>query len=62
SDSGSDSEDSDYFVDEENLIEDVDVDMAEFKRHTDHGVEWLGWLDIRKGLGHPVYFTVYYSS
>ncbi|GJZ03282.1 hypothetical protein Tco_0536557 [Tanacetum coccineum] len=35
SDSGSDSEDSDYFVDEENLIEDVDVDMAEFKRHTD---------------------------
>ncbi|GKE44210.1 hypothetical protein Tco_1471494 [Tanacetum coccineum] len=42
SDSGSDSEDSDYFVDEENLIEDVDVDMAEFKRHTDPGVEWLG--------------------
>ncbi|GKC98058.1 hypothetical protein Tco_1168333 [Tanacetum coccineum] len=32
----------DYFVDEENLIEDVDVDMAEFKRHTDPGVEWLG--------------------
>ncbi|GKG27196.1 hypothetical protein Tco_0402899, partial [Tanacetum coccineum] len=40
--SGSDSEDSDYFVDEENLIEDVDVDMAEFKRHVDPGVEWLG--------------------
>ncbi|GKB46308.1 hypothetical protein Tco_0897061 [Tanacetum coccineum] len=26
----------------QNLIEDVDVDMAEFKRHVDPGVEWLG--------------------
>ncbi|GJV00947.1 mutator type transposase [Tanacetum coccineum] len=42
SSSGSDSEDSDYFVDEENLIDDVDVDMAEFKSHTDPDVEWVG--------------------
>ncbi|GJY83671.1 hypothetical protein Tco_0497047, partial [Tanacetum coccineum] len=34
--SGSDSEDSDYFVDEENLLYDVDVDMAEFKKEVDH--------------------------
>ncbi|GJT78034.1 mutator type transposase [Tanacetum coccineum] len=40
--SGSDSEDNDYFVDEENLIDDVNVDMAEFKSHTDHDVEWVG--------------------
>nr|GEV45291.1 hypothetical protein [Tanacetum cinerariifolium] len=39
--SGSDSEDSDYFVDEENLIDDVDVDMVEFKSHTDPDVEWV---------------------
>nr|GEY10662.1 transposase, MuDR [Tanacetum cinerariifolium] len=42
SSSGSDSEDSDYFLDEENLIDDVDVDMAEFKSHTDPDVEWVG--------------------
>ncbi|GJZ70249.1 hypothetical protein Tco_0633799 [Tanacetum coccineum] len=42
SSSGSDSEDSDYFVDEENLIDDVDVDMAEFKSYTDPDVEWVG--------------------
>ncbi|GJT78027.1 hypothetical protein Tco_1044752 [Tanacetum coccineum] len=42
SSSGSDSEDNDYFVDEENLIDDVNVDMAEFKSHTDHDVEWVG--------------------
>ncbi|GKD69179.1 hypothetical protein Tco_1323269, partial [Tanacetum coccineum] len=35
-------EDIDYFVDEENLIDDVDVDMAEFKSHTDPDVEWVG--------------------
>ncbi|GJY97936.1 mutator type transposase [Tanacetum coccineum] len=36
SSSGSDSEDNDYFVDEENLIDDVNVDMAEFKKEVDH--------------------------
>ncbi|GJX86863.1 hypothetical protein Tco_0337637 [Tanacetum coccineum] len=40
--SGSDSEDNDYFVDEENLIDDVEVDMADFKSHTDADVEWVG--------------------
>nr|GEW87267.1 hypothetical protein [Tanacetum cinerariifolium] len=40
--SGSDSEDSDYFMDEENLIDDVDVDMVEFKSHTYPDVEWVG--------------------
>ncbi|GJU45557.1 hypothetical protein Tco_1202823 [Tanacetum coccineum] len=42
SSSGSDSEDSDYFVDEENLLDDVDVDMTKFKSHTNPDVEWVG--------------------
>nr|GEV54206.1 hypothetical protein [Tanacetum cinerariifolium] len=40
--SGSDSQDNDYFMDEENLIDDVEVDMADFKSHTDPDVEWVG--------------------
>nr|GEW29949.1 transposase, MuDR [Tanacetum cinerariifolium] len=44
--SGSNSEDTDYFVDEENLIDDVDVDMAEFKSHTYPDVEWVGCKEI----------------
>ncbi|GKA48609.1 hypothetical protein Tco_0741567 [Tanacetum coccineum] len=40
--SGSDSEDSDYFVDEENLIDDLEVDMADFKSRTDADAEWVG--------------------
>ncbi|GKA39374.1 hypothetical protein Tco_0731925 [Tanacetum coccineum] len=42
SSSGSDSEDNDFFVDEENMIDDVDVDMADFKSHTYPDVEWVG--------------------
>ncbi|GKG13741.1 hypothetical protein Tco_0350701, partial [Tanacetum coccineum] len=29
---------------------------------TDYGFKFNKMLDIRKRLGHPVYFTVYYSS
>lgn len=33
-------------MDEENLIDDVDVGMGEFKRHTDPEVELVGCKDI----------------
>ncbi|GJX44251.1 mutator type transposase [Tanacetum coccineum] len=46
--SGSDNEDSDYFVDEENLIDDVEVDMADFKSHTYPDVEWVGYEGVRR--------------
>nr|GEX73617.1 hypothetical protein [Tanacetum cinerariifolium] len=42
SDSGSNNEDNDYFVDAESLIDDVEVDMADFKSNTHADVEWVG--------------------
>ncbi|GKC74343.1 hypothetical protein Tco_1120226 [Tanacetum coccineum] len=36
-----DSDDSDFDVGEEDRIEDVDVDMAEFRKHTNGNVEWV---------------------
>ncbi|GJS63271.1 hypothetical protein Tco_0677835, partial [Tanacetum coccineum] len=39
---GSDSDDSDFIVDEESLIHDVDVDMQDFNNNTDANVEWMG--------------------
>ncbi|GJT60279.1 retrotransposon protein, putative, ty1-copia subclass, partial [Tanacetum coccineum] len=38
---GSDSDDSDFIVDEENLIHDVAVDMQDFNSNTDANVEWM---------------------
>ncbi|GKE27498.1 hypothetical protein Tco_1442882 [Tanacetum coccineum] len=37
-----DSEDSDYIVDEDNVINEVDVDMQEFYQNIDKDVEWVG--------------------
>ncbi|CAI9277770.1 unnamed protein product [Lactuca saligna] len=35
------SEDEDFFVDLENIVDDVDVDMKEFHIHVDEYVEWV---------------------
>nr|KAJ0203893.1 hypothetical protein LSAT_V11C500293290 [Lactuca sativa] len=40
-DDDSESEDSDFFIDEDNLIHDVDVDMKDFHMNIDKDVEWL---------------------
>ncbi|GKB90539.1 hypothetical protein Tco_0962811, partial [Tanacetum coccineum] len=37
-----DSDDSDFDVGEEDRIEDVEVDMADFRKHTNGNVEWVG--------------------
>ncbi|GJZ41685.1 hypothetical protein Tco_0588571 [Tanacetum coccineum] len=62
SSSGSDSEDSDYFVDEENLIDDVDVDMAEFKSYTDPDVEWVGCKEMCHTIRHFITFRLPISA
>ncbi|GJV88076.1 mutator type transposase [Tanacetum coccineum] len=46
SDDDSDSQDSDFLVDPDNMIDDVDVDMAEFRSNIDANVEWVGSKDI----------------
>ncbi|GKA61780.1 mutator type transposase, partial [Tanacetum coccineum] len=42
SDDDSDSQDSDFLVDPDNMIDDVDVDMVEFRSNIDANVEWVG--------------------
>nr|GEZ94396.1 hypothetical protein [Tanacetum cinerariifolium] len=42
SDDDSDSQDSDFLVDPDNMINDVDMDMAEFRSNIDANVEWVG--------------------
>ncbi|GJT55589.1 putative reverse transcriptase domain-containing protein [Tanacetum coccineum] len=37
-----DSEDSDYIVDEDTVINEVDVDMQEFYQNIDKDIEWIG--------------------
>ncbi|PWA75620.1 transposase, mutator type [Artemisia annua] len=44
SEDDSDSQDSD-FDEQDNIIDDVEVDMAEFKRNIDENVEWVGSKD-----------------
>nr|GEV98544.1 ribonuclease H-like domain-containing protein [Tanacetum cinerariifolium] len=44
----SDSEDSDYLVDEGNNVDDVDVDMEDFKYNIDEEVEFVGCRDREK--------------
>nr|KAJ0188756.1 hypothetical protein LSAT_V11C900480270 [Lactuca sativa] len=41
-DDDSESQDSDFFIDEDNLIHDVDVDMKDFHMNIDKDVEWVG--------------------
>ncbi|GJZ52719.1 ribonuclease H-like domain-containing protein [Tanacetum coccineum] len=43
---GSDSDDSEFIVDEENLIHYVAVDMQEFNNNTYGNVEWIGCKDF----------------
>ncbi|KAI3509052.1 hypothetical protein L1887_24076 [Cichorium endivia] len=38
----SDSEDSDFIIDEDNIVDDPDIDMKEFLLNIDEDVEWLG--------------------
>nr|GEZ52443.1 hypothetical protein [Tanacetum cinerariifolium] len=45
SDDDSDSQDIDFLVDPNNMIDDVDVDMAEFRSNIDANVEWVGGSD-----------------
>nr|KAJ0204474.1 hypothetical protein LSAT_V11C500269550 [Lactuca sativa] len=41
-DDDSDSQDSAFFIEEDNLIHDVDVDMKDFHMNIDKDVEWVG--------------------
>nr|KAJ0212320.1 hypothetical protein LSAT_V11C400182410 [Lactuca sativa] len=44
----SDSQDGDFLVDENNIINDVDVDIREFHLNVDLDVEWIGGASKRK--------------
>lgn len=39
---GSDSDDSEYLIDKNNIVEDIDVDMSEFYLNIDKDAEWVG--------------------
>ncbi|KAL4577441.1 hypothetical protein LXL04_013550 [Taraxacum kok-saghyz] len=43
---GSDSQDSDFLVDEENMLDDPEVDMNDFILNIDDNVEWIGEREI----------------
>ncbi|KAL4578677.1 hypothetical protein LXL04_014806 [Taraxacum kok-saghyz] len=43
---GSDSQDSDFLVDEENMLDDPEVDMNDFILNIDDNVEWIGGRGI----------------
>ncbi|GJV14370.1 hypothetical protein Tco_1359693 [Tanacetum coccineum] len=45
-DDDSDSQDNDFLVDPNNRIDDVEVDMVEFRRNIDANVEWVGSKEI----------------
>ncbi|GKA35579.1 hypothetical protein Tco_0722070 [Tanacetum coccineum] len=45
-DDDSDSQESDFLVDPDNMIDDVEMDMAEFKRNINANVEWVGSKQI----------------
>nr|GEV43736.1 transposase, MuDR [Tanacetum cinerariifolium] len=45
-----DSEDSDYLVDEDNNVDDVDVEMEDFEYNIDEAVEFVGCKDRNKNL------------
>ncbi|CAI9263242.1 unnamed protein product [Lactuca saligna] len=50
------SEDEDFFVDLENIVDDVDVDMKEFHIHVDEDVEWVQ-KTTKEASGSGVDFT-----
>ena len=50
------SEDEDFFVDLENIVDDVDVDMKEFHMHVDEDVEWVQ-KTTKEASGSGVDFT-----
>ncbi|KAL4567495.1 hypothetical protein LXL04_023080 [Taraxacum kok-saghyz] len=43
---GSDSQDSEFLVDEENMLDDPEVDMNDFILNIDDNVEWIGGRGI----------------
>ncbi|GKE31256.1 hypothetical protein Tco_1450578, partial [Tanacetum coccineum] len=45
-DDDSDSQDNDFLVDPNNKIDDVEVNMAKFRRNIDANVEWVGSKEI----------------
>ncbi|GJR31029.1 hypothetical protein Tco_1107261 [Tanacetum coccineum] len=45
-DDDSDSQDNDFLVDPDNMTDDVEVDMAEFRGNIDANVEWVGSKEI----------------
>ncbi|PWA43786.1 transposase, MuDR [Artemisia annua] len=49
-----DSEDSDFVVDEEQMMNNVDVDMAEFKKNIDKNSEWIGYAETVKEVTEVV--------
>ena len=51
-----DSEDEDFFMDLENIVDDVDVDMKDFRIHVDEDAEWVPKTTKEAG-GNSVDFT-----
>ncbi|GJS75385.1 hypothetical protein Tco_0725266 [Tanacetum coccineum] len=47
-DDDSDSQDSNFLFDPDNMIDDVEVDMPEFRTNIDDNVEWVGSKEIVK--------------
>lgn len=39
---GSDSDDSEYLIDKNNMVEDIDVDMSKFYLNIDKDAKWVG--------------------
>ncbi|GJY88113.1 mutator type transposase [Tanacetum coccineum] len=49
-----DSDDSDFDVELEDMIEDVEVDMDDFRKYTDENVEWVGRNEVPVEDTQPV--------
>ncbi|GJY09787.1 hypothetical protein Tco_0377972 [Tanacetum coccineum] len=48
-----DSEENDLDVDQEDTIDDVEVDMADFRKYTDENVEWVGCNEEEVEIPQP---------
>ncbi|GKD82066.1 hypothetical protein Tco_1348905 [Tanacetum coccineum] len=48
-----DSEENDLDVDQEDTIDDVEVDMADFRKYTDENVEWVGCNEEEVEIPRP---------
>nr|KAJ0193962.1 hypothetical protein LSAT_V11C800453920 [Lactuca sativa] len=47
---GSDSDDNDYLVDEDNMVENVDIDVLNFYLNIDKDVGWLGMRNNKRNV------------